>query len=146
MRYAMNTIYTLTCLKSMNYISRWITLNHMHHHDTRWVWMRMKSYIAYRFGVIVHCLNTHKLCCMTCFPFWKGPYEFYQHQMLTLAHVHGNNFMMVQLQGEYLMSPITPFWTSTKTGVAAQWKNMYSSRLQLVKQLTHREREFINLG
>ncbi|CAH1412400.1 unnamed protein product [Lactuca virosa] len=74
--------------------------------------------IAYRFGVIVQFLTT--VGPVTFSPLWRGPSEFQNHRVLTFALVYINHYVMVQLEGEYLMPPISALWIRHKDPSAAE--------------------------
>ncbi|XP_022004445.1 uncharacterized protein LOC110902009 [Helianthus annuus] len=99
-------------------------------------WMVMPEtcvLIANKFGVILHCLSIEG--CVTCFPLWKGPEHFEQHKIITIAHVYGNHYVMVQLEGEYPMRCIVAYWLHHRAPSAVAWQNMYMKRLESYKQL-----------
>ncbi|KAK1432080.1 hypothetical protein QVD17_08970 [Tagetes erecta] len=73
--------------------------------------------------------------CITCFPIWKSPEEFHHHQLVTIAHVYGNHYVMVQLDGEYPMPCISAYWVRHKAPSVVGWQTMYMARLELYKQL-----------
>lgn len=74
--------------------------------------------IANRFGVIVQFLTT--VGSVTFSPIWRGPSEFQNHRVLTFALVYINHYVMVQLEGEYLMLPISALWIRYKDPSAAE--------------------------
>ncbi|KAL3615966.1 hypothetical protein CASFOL_040260 [Castilleja foliolosa] len=75
-------------------------------------WMKMPEIgvlIANKFGVIVHSLGMSDS--ITIFSFWNGLEEFQHHKALIVALVNGvNHYVMVELQGDYPMPIITPYW------------------------------------
>ncbi|MFS8029517.1 hypothetical protein Hanom_Chr16g01523211 [Helianthus anomalus] len=83
--------------------------------------------IANRFGVVVHFLS--KRGSSTCFPLWKGHEYFQDHRAVTIAHVHGNHFVMVRLEGEYPMPPTMGLWNQYKHPSAISWKSRYKWHL-----------------
>ncbi|KAL3615935.1 hypothetical protein CASFOL_040229 [Castilleja foliolosa] len=112
-------------------------------------WMKMPEagvLIANKFGIIVHSLSMSGNT--TIFPFWSAPEEFQCHKTLTIALVNDeNHYVMVELQGEYPMPVITPYWNFRHiTPSAARWETMYRSRLELYTQLCRRESCYVNLS
>ena len=106
-------------------------------------WMTMPEtgiLIANRFGVIIHLLTNGGS--MTCFPLWKGPEEFQYHRVFTISHVNNNHYVMVQLEGEYPMPPISALWTRNKIPSAVGWQTMYMSRLKFYKKLKLTQKSF----
>jgi len=99
-------------------------------------WMIMPDtgvLIANRFGVIVHFLS--KDGSSTCFPLWKGHTEFEYHRVLTIARVHGNHFIAVQLEGDYPLSTVMHLWKHFRHASVAGWVEMYKSRLEKYTEL-----------
>nr|KAJ0199010.1 hypothetical protein LSAT_V11C600320760 [Lactuca sativa] len=72
--------------------------------------------IANRFGVIVQLLTT--VDPITFFPLWRV--EFQNHRVLKFALVYINHYVMVQLEGEYPMPPISALWICHKDPSAAE--------------------------
>lgn len=109
-----------------------------------WMIMPITSIlIANTFGVIIHFLSN--AMSISCFPLWKGPEEFQQHQVLTISYVYDNHYVMVQLEGEYPMPPIMGLWIRHKNPSAAGWETMYKSRLKSYRKLKPAQKTFINL-
>ncbi|KAL4586402.1 hypothetical protein LXL04_011038 [Taraxacum kok-saghyz] len=70
--------------------------------------------IANAFGVVVQFLTNQGST--TFFPLWRGPNEFKNHRVITFALVYNNHYVMVQLQGEYPMPPISDYeWKKNRT-------------------------------
>ncbi|KAL4558334.1 hypothetical protein LXL04_036532 [Taraxacum kok-saghyz] len=109
-------------------------------------WMLMPEtgiLIANTYGVVVQFLTNQGSA--TFFPLWRGPNEFENHRVITFALVYNNHYVMVQLEGECPMPPISVLWTRHKTPPATLWETMYKSRLQFYKQLKPTERCFMTL-
>nr|KAJ0225097.1 hypothetical protein LSAT_V11C100025560 [Lactuca sativa] len=51
---------------------------------------------------------------VTFFPLWRGPSEFQNHCVFTFALIYNNHYVMVQLEGEYLMPLISTLWIRRK--------------------------------
>ncbi|XP_076902763.1 uncharacterized protein LOC143557611 [Bidens hawaiensis] len=89
-------------------------------------WMVMPDtgiLIANRFGVTVNYLS--KNCSCACFPLWVGHEDLPNHQKITVALVHGNHYILVQLEGEYPMPNIAPLWTHYKNNSTIGWQTMH---------------------
>nr|XP_043624058.1 uncharacterized protein LOC122595696 [Erigeron canadensis] len=110
-------------------------------------WMKMPEagvLVANKLGVIVHSLD--KRGTTTIFPFWCGPEDVEHHRALTIALVNGeSHFVMVELQDEYPMPVITPYWTFHHGPCAAGWEIMYRSRLDVYISLCRRGSGVINI-
>ncbi|KAJ9561797.1 hypothetical protein OSB04_006957 [Centaurea solstitialis] len=107
------------------------------------LWMTMPEtgiLIANRFGVIFQLLTIRGS--MTCFPLWK---EFQYHRVFTISHVNNNHFVVVQLEEEYPMTPISALWTRNKIPSAVGWQIMYKSRLEFYKKLKPTQQSFIGI-
>ncbi|MFQ6652415.1 hypothetical protein Gotur_024295 [Gossypium turneri] len=78
--------------------------------------------IANKFGVIPNYLT--KRCDITFFPLWRGPKHFQYYHAITIAHVYDNNNVMVQLEGDYLMSTISAYWIYHRAPSTAGWQTM----------------------
>nr|KAJ0212511.1 hypothetical protein LSAT_V11C400223670 [Lactuca sativa] len=74
--------------------------------------------IANRFGVIVQFFTT--VGSVTFFPLRRCPSEFQNHCILTFALVYTNHYVMVQLEGEYSMPPISALWIRHKDPSATE--------------------------
>lgn len=117
-----------------------VAFNELHYRlSTPQCWMLMPYtgvLVCNRFGVIVHCLSQSGST--TCFPIWRGPEDFMEHKTITIAHVGGNHYVMVKLEGQYPMPPITALWTQYRYQYrypcAAAWETLYISRLQAYTQ------------
>ena len=101
---------------------------------------------------ILHCLSgmlnfLSNGECSTCFPLWKGPEEFQSHPIITIAHINGNHFVMVILEGDHPMPPILRYWVRHKAPPAVTWETMYMRRLENYRQLNPRcfEKDFVDL-
>ncbi|XP_022027111.1 uncharacterized protein LOC110928405 [Helianthus annuus] len=111
-------------------------------------WMVMPEtgiLIANKFGVVLNCLSNEG--CITCFSIWKGPEHFQHHKTITIAHVYGNHYVMVQLEREYPMPRISAYWIRYRAPSAVGWQHMYTQRLQLYEQLNpcDRDNAFIHI-
>ncbi|KAL8264461.1 hypothetical protein R6Q59_022591 [Mikania micrantha] len=102
--------------------------------------------IANKFGAIVHLLS--KSGSTTIFLFWKDPNEFKYHKALAIALVNDENYyVMVELQAEYPMPVITPYWNFRNiSSFAVGWETIYRSCLELFTQLCRRESGFVDLS
>ncbi|KAJ0754862.1 putative OTU domain-containing protein [Helianthus annuus] len=99
-------------------------------------WMIMPEagfLIANKFNVIVHFLSQEKRNSSTCFSLWRGPHEFPEKKIITIAHVNGNHFIMVELQGEYPMASTNNLWKLMRENDAAGWENIFESRQNMYK-------------
>lgn len=112
-------------------------------------WMKMPAagvLIANKFGVIVHYLNM--LGSSTIFPFWRGPEEIQPHRAITIALVNNHShYVMVQLEGDYPMPGIIPYWHPCRISQSAtRWEPMYRSRLDLFTRLCRRVSGFVDVS
>ncbi|KAJ0744143.1 putative OTU domain, FHY3/FAR1 family protein [Helianthus annuus] len=99
-------------------------------------WMIMPEagfLIANKFNVIVHFLSQEKRNSSTCFSLWRGPHEFPEKKIITIAHVNGNHFIMVELQGEYPITSTNNLWKLMRENDAAGWENIFESRQNMYK-------------
>lgn len=62
--------------------------------------------IVSRYNVILHCFSRNVNT--TCLPLWSTPPPIRERVAIAIGLVHGNHFVNLKVEGEYLMPPITP--------------------------------------
>nr|KAJ0196297.1 hypothetical protein LSAT_V11C700381820 [Lactuca sativa] len=74
--------------------------------------------IANMFGVIDHFFTS--VGSITFFPLWRGPRAFQNHHVLTFALAYINHYVIIQLEGEYLMPSISALCIRHKDSSATE--------------------------
>ena len=83
--------------------------------------------IANKYGRIVHLISKHGSS--TIFPLWHGPQDIPHHEFVVLAHVQGNHYVKIDLQGAFPLPPIWYLWHQHKSSRSAGWETFYAARL-----------------
>ncbi|XP_076898168.1 uncharacterized protein LOC143551661 [Bidens hawaiensis] len=99
-----------------------------------WMIMPETGYlIANRFNVIFHFISKDNNSSSTIFPLWRGPDQFPEKRIITMALVHSNHYVAVKMQGEFPMGVTQKLWTLNRQTAASEWEQIYQSRQQLYK-------------
>ena len=93
-------------------------------------WLHMPDtaiLITNRYRVIVISVSNFP---STWFPMRYGPQDIPNHQHVVIAHVNGNHYVNVDLQGAYPMPPTyTAFYRDYNSKYSAAWETLYGARL-----------------
>jgi len=100
-----------------------------------WMWMPNTGLlIANKYNCILHYLTNTR--CLTYFPLWSKPRSPKENHVITLAFVHNNHFVKVDLQEGYPMPDVSGYNQSKKSRKKeSEWVKMYKDRLLAYKEL-----------
>lgn len=108
-------------------------------------WMLMPEtgfLIANKFNVIFHFISKEGNNSSTFFPLWRGPDQFPDKKIITIALVDSNHYIMVEMQGEFPMGFTNNLWRLRRERSAAEWKNLFKSRQKLYKDWIAKPAEY----
>ena len=99
-----------------------------------WMMLPWTGYlIANKFNVIFHSISKLFNGSSTIFPLWRGPKEFPDKKIITIAFMDNNHFVMVEMQEDFPMGITHNLWHQWKSPAAKKWDRVFRSRQNIYR-------------